>query len=293
MLAEKYWDYEGKLEGEFYLTTKLDGIRCVLIVEGTDVKMFTRQGQPIEGLVEIEAEARHFLDGVYDGELIALSDTLTDSKDLYKLTSKIVRKDGIKTGVVFHVFDRLSIDGFKKGRYDVPYYNRRGLVDEISRRNISFIKAVPVLATGVFGVDDELIIEKLNWVTGNGGEGVMINLADAPYECKRVRTLLKVKKFKTADVRVLDWYPGTGKYTGMLGGVTIQFEHEGNLHTCDCGSGFTDEERNIFYNDPYLIVGKIIQISYFEVTQNDRGGYGLRFPTFEEVRFDKDEISMY
>lgn len=292
MLAEKYWDYEGKLEGEFYITPKLDGIRCVLIKSSDGIKLFSRQGHPIEGLVEIEKEAESLAYGVFDGELIAVSD-LTDSKELYKLTTKIVRRDGIKKGVAFHVFDKVSLDGFKSGEDNVPYKIRRRAVDNIELENLTFIKPVPVLFRGTFGKDDARIIEILNEVTDNGGEGIMINLADSPYECKRVKTLLKVKKFKTADVRVVGLFEGTGKYVGKLGGVTIQFEHEGKLYECDCGSGFTDEERTRFWQNPEWIDGKIIQIKYFEVTQNDGGGYGLRFPTFEHVRYDKDEISLY
>ena len=43
------------------------------------------------------------------------------------------------------------------------------------------------------------------------------------------------------------------------------------------------------------LIGKIVTIRYFEVTQNETTkGYGLRFPTWTGViRDDKDEISMH
>ena len=43
----------------------------------------------------------------------------------------------------------------------------------------------------------------------------------------------------------------------------------------------------------YFIIGKIIEIGYFEITTNQNETYGLRFPTYKWVREDKDEISMY
>jgi len=48
MLAEKYVDHEDKVVGDFIITEKLDGIRCVLIKENGIIKMFSRQGQPLE-----------------------------------------------------------------------------------------------------------------------------------------------------------------------------------------------------------------------------------------------------
>ena len=67
------------------------------------------------------------------------------------------------------------------------------------------------------------------------------------------------------------------------------------LHECNCGSGFTDSERITYFENKELLIGKIVTIRYFEVTQNETTkGYGLRFPTWTGViRDDKDEISMH
>ncbi len=54
MLAKKYQDHQNKVKGDFIITTKLDGIRCVAIKESNSVKLFTRQGQQIDGLVDVE-----------------------------------------------------------------------------------------------------------------------------------------------------------------------------------------------------------------------------------------------
>ena len=117
MLANKFWEHEDKVnKSPFIVTQKLDGNRCVIFNDINHFQAFTRQGQVYEGLIEIEKEFKSLPKGfVYDGELIATNTEHLDSKDLYRKTTSIVRKDGVKTGVVFHIFDVLPIEDFQKG----------------------------------------------------------------------------------------------------------------------------------------------------------------------------------
>ena len=140
-----------------------------------------------------------------------------------------------------------------------------------------------------------MIIKLLDEAIANDEEGVMVNLSDAPYECKRTSNILKVKKFQDADLKVLDIIEGTGKNVGKLGAITVQFEVGGKLYTCDCGSGFSDDERSLYYNNKELLLDKIVTIGYFEISQNSKTKeYSLRFPTWKGIiRHDKTEISMY
>lgn len=292
MLASKF---EGKMPNEtFIITTKLDGIRCVCVKENDDnIKFFTRAGQPIEDLIEIEEEVKLLPDDyVYDGELLLKNDKGLSSEDLFRETQKAVRKDGVKKNVEFHAFDMIPIKEFQNGKSTEDCLTRKmRLLGIFKDRRIKLIKDVPMLYVG----DDQSVINQYaDEAVKNNQEGVMINLADSPYECKRTRTLLKVKKFHTADVRVLDIIEGTGKNVGKLGAVTVQFKHDNRLHECNCGSGFTDNERILYFNEPELLIGKIVEIDYFEISQNANGGYGLRFPTWKSIiRHDKDEISMH
>ena len=67
------------------------------------------------------------------------------------------------------------------------------------------------------------------------------------------------------------------------------------LYTCECGSGFTQEERELYWQHPELLINKIVTIKYFEISQDSKTKeYGLRFPIWtSRIREDKDEISMY
>ena len=123
----------------------------------------------------------------------------------------------------------------------------------------------------------------------------MVNLSDAPYDCKRTSNILKVKKFKDADVRVLGVNEGTKGDKGKLGSITIQFEHEGELWTSNCSSGFNDEEKDLYWEHPELLIGKIVNVEYFEITKDKKTNkYAMRFSIWtHRIRDDKDEISMY
>ena len=297
MLAQKYFDNPEKLlpQGiEFELTTKLDGVRCLCIYEDRQLpKFYSRQGQIFEGLDELQFEFRGLPSGhVYDGELLLKNDNNLDSKDLYRETMKVVSADGVKHNVIFNAFDMTRLEDFEEGVCNIPCKERKRVLKErISKYAFQFIKNVDVLYEGI---DQSKIIYWLDKITSKGGEGVMINISDAPYECKRTKNLLKVKKFQSADVLVVDMEEGTGQNKGRLGALKIKFIGPDNKeYYCSVGSGLTEENRIDFWEHKDKVLNKIIEIGYFEITQNQQGTYGLRFPTFKWIREDKTEISMY
>ena len=70
---------------------------------------------------------------------------------------------------------------------------------------------------------------------------------------------------------------------------TMKFLYNGEVRTCNCGSGFDKEERDMFFKNPELIIGKVIEINYFEVTKDSKTGTeSLRFGTYQHrIREDK------
>lgn len=298
-LAERYFENPEKLlpKGEkFILSTKLDGIRCCCIVDKDNkAEFFTRQGQPIEGMNELKEEAERIFppNHVIDGELLLKNDNNLESKDLYRATVKVVNSDNEKKNIYFNCFDFIKLEDFQKGYSSTPCcVRKRNLKYFLDKNKTQYFTNVDNLYEG----DDQTqIIKWLDKITSKGGEGVMINKYDSPYECKRTKNLLKVKKFNSADVHVVGMEEGTGVNKGKLGAVEVEFLGPDNkIYKCKVGSGFEKNEREDFWNNPEKILNKIIEIKYFEVTNNQQNNnYSLRFPTFESVRFDKNEISMY
>ena len=114
----------------------------------------------------------------------------------------------------------------------------------------------------------------------------MLNL-NAPYECKRVKTLIKVKKFFSCDIRCVGVEEGTGRNEGTLGALVCEYKG----FKVNVGTGFSDDKRKEIWADPGSVIGKIISVKYKEETKNKNGTLSIQFPVFEAVRFDKNEES--
>ena len=296
-LAEKYFEKPNKVVSNFTLTEKLDGFRLATIIHNDKIEFYSRQGQLVEGLVEVEEDMRMFCkvnklhNAFFDGELVAVNCEELSSDENYKVVTKTARSKGIKRGLKYNIFDTLSYEEFMSQNCDTEYYKRRCLLNELSKNvSLTHINILPVLYNGS---DKDMIMEYLNKARENHKEGIMINLDNGMYEFKRTTNLLKVKVMQDADLKIVDVYEGTGKNKGKLGGIIIEFIYKDNTYRCECGSGFSDDERIDYWNNPEKILNKIATIQYFEISKNDNGGYGLRFPVWtHRIRDDKTEISM-
>lgn len=284
MLANKYFDNPAIVEGrEFVLTTKIDGGRIVAIKKNGEVKFYTRQGQEYEGLVDLEVEMKAYMpDNIaLDGEITLLDKGKLSSKEQYKETMKITRREGEKHGVKMLVFDVLPLDVFENQTRSEVYKSRRQFLESVlSGHKFEFFRLLPVLYQGT----DTLEITKwLNSSIAQGEEGIMINLADAPYEFRRTNSLLKVKKMQDVDLELIGFEEGTNRHTGRLGAILC--EYKGNI--VKCGSGFSDELRVEIWAHREDWLGRTVVIQYFEETTNDKGGTSLRFPVYLDYRTDK------
>lgn len=288
---------------EVWITTKLDGFR--IVYDPYKNEFYTRAGQLYEGLDHLKescyklsvklSEVANLSELVMlDGELVHEPVEGLNSLELYSLTSSAARKKGYhkdKEKLQFNVFDFIPVSEFQSGITRIKYKARRNHMDKVFNLwKYTGIVPVHALYSGKF--DEEVLMTLLRQVEAEGGEGLMIN-TDGVYETKRTKKLLKVKTFHSADVLVLDVYEGEkGKeFEGTLGGVTIKFLHNGEERTCNCGSGFDKDERELFFNHPETIVGKIIEINYFEVSKDGKTGTeSLRFGTYQHrIRDDKTE----
>jgi DNA ligase-1 len=287
MLAEKFFDKPERVEGkEFALTTKIDGGRIIAIKENGQVSFFTRAGQKYEGLVDLENELKEILDDnfVLDGEITLLDPKGLSSKDQYKETMKITRKDGEKHGVKMLVFDYMPVANFKMQNCPVAYSARRAHLSTMF--DLCALKYFELLPLLYVGSDVSVIPKCLDEAIADGQEGIMINICDAPYEFKRTWNLLKVKKMNTMDLQIIGFEEGTGRLAGTLGAILVRYK---NRNTVKVGSGFTDWLRTEIWNNRGKYMDTICEIKYFEETTNQEGGESLRFPIFNDFRPDKLE----
>lgn len=291
-LANKYFDKPEKLSGKsFVITTKLDGFRLIAMKdEHGNVSFFSRVGKRIEGLVEIEEEIKNaFVPGiVFDGELTISNYFDMESKEAYKAASKIItlKEDTPKRGLTYRVFDILTIDEWRTQSCTHTYDERRNLLEGFfgyASAPIPHVELLPVLYRGN---DTSQVIEYLNYVTSEGGEGVMLNLTDSTYKFTRCWDIMKVKKMNTLDLEIIGFEEGSGRLTGTLGAILVRYK---NGNVVKVGSGFEDGLRDLIWENQEDYIGAICEISYFEETTNADGGISLRFPVFKDFRPDKLE----
>lgn len=286
------WDKLRLKKGEqFWLTQKLNGVRATYL-GGQNGQLMSRQGIPFTGMGHIieelnEIQLSYGCDLMFDGELIRKNvDGLADGFNFRIGTGIINSDDADKTCIEFVIFDVMPLHEFLEGKSRGYYSNRRFMLDQLHETENEFehLRIVPVL---YHGSDTNEIDRWLEWADGMGYEGLMLN-KDAPYECKRTTSLIKIKSFKYSDLRIVGYEEGTGKYVGMLGSVIV--EYKGN--TTNVGSGFTDEQRVEYWKSPDDLIGKFCMVKYKEESSDKKTGLkSLQFPIFQYLREDKTEPS--
>lgn len=282
-LANKYFDKPEVVEGKsFTITTKIDGGRIIALKKNGIVKFYTRAGQEYEGLVDIKAEleAMEYDNFALDGEITLLDKGTLNSKEQYKETMKITRKDGEKHGVKILAFDLMDAYDFEAQLKTLDYVDRRRELELRFPKSMKYVEVLPVLYTGN---DTSMIGKLLDQQTAKGEEGIMININDEPYSFTRSNALLKVKKMKDADLKVIRLEEGTNQNAGKLGAFVVDYKG----FEVKVGSGIPKEIREKVWADKDSYIGMTIAVQYFEETTNQSGGLSLRFPVFLDFRYDK------
>ena len=294
-LAHDSANHEKKMVGKKQIEIKLDGVRVLTIIRGNKVEMFSRNGKQFHNFGHIIAEIEEVLkdnqapyDLVLDGEVM--------SANFQDLMKQVHRKDGKQsTDAVLHLFDICPLDDFKKGGWDKPQSFRSAATKAWVEQHASILKHVQALdweEVDLSTTEGQERFVGLNKAAVDGGyEGVMIKDIDAPYECKRTHAWLKAKPFIEITLKVVDVEEGTGRNEGRLGAVIVEGEDDGYNYRLNCGSGFTDSQRDEFWTKRADLVGQLIEIRADARTKSqDSDTYSLRFPRFKTFRgFDAGE----
>jgi DNA ligase-1 len=80
---------------------------------------------------------------------------------------------------------------------------------------------------------------------------------------------------------------GTGKNAGRLGALICEGIDDGKHIRVNVGSGFSDDERDDYWKNHKVVIGKTAVVLADAITKNQDGSYSLRFPRFKTWRDDK------
>jgi DNA ligase 1 len=291
-LAQDSTEHPAKMKGRKRLEVKLDGVRVLAVCTSAGVTLYSRNGKVFENFPQI-AEAIESIyrllptstmgSFVFDGEIVGES--------FQKLMKQAHRKGNAKTdNMVYHVFDLLPLRAFEEGFHNAQQHKRLELLEK-SRTLLDATTCVRVMT----GIEVDLDVSEgqnimrrfADDAVAQGFEGILVKDLDAPYECRRSSFWLKWKPVLSVDLPIVAFEEGTGKNTGKLGALVCEGVDNGKNIKVNVGSGLTDEQRDEFWNNRSLLIGQTVEILCDVITQNQAGGYSLRFPRFLRFRDDK------
>ena len=293
-LAHDSAKHEKKMTGKKQIEIKLDGVRVITVIQGDKVEMFSRNGKQFHNFGHIIAEIQEVLKEypvpyplVLDGEVM--------SANFQDLMKQVHRKDNVEANdAVLHLFDTIPLGCFKNGKWDKPQSFRSLITKHWVEEHKDVLKHVQALDWEDVDLDTDegqTRFTELNKAAVEGGyEGVMIKDVDAPYECKRTHAWLKAKPFIEVTLEVKDVEEGTGRNEGRLGALVCAGEDDGRMVQVNCGSGFSDSDRDSFWSSRSSLIGQLVEVRADAITQNQDGTYSLRFPRFKTFRgFEQGE----
>ena len=290
-LATDSNDYASKMKGHKRLERKLDGVRVLAVVSGTVVNLYSRNGKPFHNFSHIENAIAELMPElnlpakfVLDGEIIGES--------FQQLMRQAQRKtDANASDSVYAIFDYMSFNEFEKGFCNLPQW-RRTLILESCKDKFEYqsncLRIMPGIDVDLDTTQGRDVLRRYaDDAVAAGFEGIMIKDVAAPYECRRSSFWMKWKPVYDYDLQVVAVEEGTGKNVGRLGALVCEGIDQGKQIRVNVGSGFTDDERNDYWANQSTVIGQTVVVMCDAVTQNQDGGYSLRFPRFKTFRDDK------
>jgi len=262
-----------------FIQPKLDGVRCLIQAEFTDVfknlkvKAYSRTGKVWQNIDHILDSLVPFFnkypDVILDGELY--NHKLKD--DFEKIIS-LVRKQKptdedrseARQLVQFHCYDIVD--------ETMPFEQRNKFILYSVYNNYDYVRVLP--CQQVTSEDSAKKIHKLNLDAGFEGS---ILRSNNKYQCKRSHALRKFKDFSDAEATIIGYLDGKGKRTGTLGKF-IMMDDNGVEFGCPPGKGYNYEQLATILENIGDYIGQRATFTFFERTK--AGSY--RHPLFKCIR---------
>ena len=286
-LAHDSANHDGKLAGAKLIEVKLDGVRVITIVyPNGQVDQYSRNGKELVNFPHIKQQIALHADSfsepmVLDGEVMSAS-----FQDLMKM---VHRKSDVKSNdAVLNLFDVITLKEFQAGQGIHRQIDRSISLAAWYSQVADDMPNVTVVGQEQVNLDipaGQARFLQINQEAIDGGyEGIMVKNPLGIYECKRTINWLKLKPFIEVSLEVTDVEEGTGRNKGRLGALVCSGQDDGRAIIVNCGSGFSDNDRTIFWANRDQLVGQVVEVRADAVTQNQDGTYSLRFPRFLRFR---------
>ena len=269
MLAKKFAEDGDKLEYPAACQPKLDGHRCLAVVDGKGkCTLWSRTRKPILSMPHIikAVEALGVKNMVWDGELY-----LHEYHDRFEEITSLIRPAYAKPGhekVEYHIYD------IAQAATGIPLdFKDRNTAIQVANLQHPLV----AVETRIVANEDELMVAFEDFLA-QGYEGAIARNLKGAYVNKRSHNLLKLKKFDDGEFKITGVKEGRGKLTGhgIFECVTAKgAEFEAKM------KGDTTKLKEYFQH-PERYIGKMLTVQYFGLTK-----YGVpRFPVALRLRED-------
>ena len=197
------------------------------------------------------------------------------------------------TRIVFVIWDFTELDEFYAGKskpyntYDIRFSKTVGVFSAYIG-SYEFTNLIPIESKTVDNMEEAN--SHFREMRERGEEGTILKNIKSPWVNKRSPDLVKMKAVEEADLEIVELLNGKegSKYSEILGSIRCKTSC-GNLEV-NIGSGFSDEQRELYWKNRAELVGKIIACEYNEIIDNKSNTTikSLFLPIFVEIRLDKD-----
>lgn len=272
-LAFSWDDYKEEVNlaaGEWYISPKLDGVRCIITKDGA----FSRNGKPFVAFPHILEALKPFFakypNIVLDGEIYThkLHNDFNKIISLAKKT-KLTTEDIVESAkyLQYWIFDIFNHDDST-----MKFHQRLDFIKENVITN-SCIRFCPHVA---IASEENLELQLAKYLV-DGYEGVMLKYMNASYENKRSKNLLKYKKFHEEEFEIISIEEGEGNRAGMFGRAVLKAKNGSIFESNARGS---EEFYRQLLRDKDKLVGQIATVRY----QNLTPAGVPRFPVIIAIR---------
>jgi DNA ligase 1 len=270
MLAHRYDKYPHKILFPCYMQPKLDGHRCIAIIENGKCTLFSRTRNIILGVPHInEALLEMFPETevpiILDGELYN-----HDYKSEFETLTSFIRSETPKSGfevVQYHIYDLV---------YDSEFYVRQTILVNMqkefgNRGSIRFVETMYV--------DAQDVVPMFRKYRSQGYEGGMLRNGGGKYSHKRSYDLLKVKEFEDAEFQIVAINEGRGK---LKGHAIFECAIEDGITRFEAKLIGAEERLKDIFNNQNQYLGKKLTVQFQGRTKNNIP----RFPVGVRIRED-------
>jgi ATP-dependent DNA ligase len=274
MLAHSYEKHGHKIKYPALAQPKLDGHRCIAVIQNGVCTLWSRTRKPITGVPHIARQLEAAFGGstgpvVLDGELYN-----HDYRDNFEALTSLIRSQTPKPGheaVQYWVYDHVT---------DFPQGDRADGLAQVGRRLAETGAAPQVVVVQTDTVDDEeeMLAVFGAYVSEFGFEGLMLRNRAGRYKNGRSYDLQKVKVMQDAEFPVLRVEEGRGRMAGLA--LFVVKTGEGKEFRVKMEGALEDLRK--YADDPSLAVGRQLTVRFQNLSQD-----GIpRFPV--GVRFRED-----